>query len=181
MSITDPRARKPTLFIKHSSYIPSPSYPSGFILIIMHCCCRLRGSSVWINFDSWTISLNQINVLISARTSPVPTRKSIWIDSLDLRLSQRWLWRILRSCVYSICCGNEGTSSKANDADRYVIIRNFLEFIFNVLPLLRIWREVQTLWRGSNVTWRGPYTLYFCRLLPTLGREFEETTRRHIP
>jgi hypothetical protein len=35
--------------------------------------------------------------------------------------------------LYTICCGNEGTSESVSDADRHVIIRELLDFIFSKL------------------------------------------------
>jgi hypothetical protein len=36
--------------------------------------------------------------------------------------------------VYFIYYGNEGTSSAGSDADRYVIIKKLLGFIFEIIP-----------------------------------------------
>jgi hypothetical protein len=43
-----------------------------------------------------------------------------------------------RIYLYSMCCGNEGTSSPVSDVDRYIIIRNVLDCTFSVLPVFTL-------------------------------------------
>jgi hypothetical protein len=49
-----------------------------------------------------------------------------------------------RPCIYSICDRNEVTSSSDGDADRNVIIRKLLNYIFSVVLTLLSWWEIQT-------------------------------------
>jgi hypothetical protein len=58
--------------------------------------------------------------------------------------------------VNSIYCTSEGSTSSVNDADRCVIIRKFLDYIFSTLPLFLLW------WEAQGVFLRKfPYSEYF--------------------
>jgi hypothetical protein len=51
-------------------------------------------------------------------------------ENINLYCQSSVLWEL-----YSILYGVEGASSPVSDVDTYVIIKKFLGFIFNILPV----------------------------------------------
>lgn len=51
--------------------------------------------------------------------------------------------------LYSICRDKEVASSPASDVDHYVIIMNFLHFVFNMLPVFVLWWKTELHLQGT--------------------------------